>query len=358
MALAPYTFLERTLHRLAFSTLFLQRELSELEDIILKSRLRDTHIERPVFITSLPRAGTTLLLNFATTGDTFASHTYRSMPFVLLPLIWRTISKPFWSSPRKQERFHGDGVVVDFDSPEALEEVLWNFFWPDKYGNEQIELIRAKELSAGEEFEAFLKKHIKKLLSVSHANRPRYISKNNANISRIAKIYSLFPDATFLVPFRNPMDHAASMHSQHLRFLELQKNDPFIENYMKDLGHFEFGKALAPINFNEWLSNQRIAPSSSISFWLQYWAEAFEFLLANRVPSLYFINYERLCSSPKEMLEKLSTAIAMESEDFITTFAKKVRPASRLSVIGFTEVDPKLQARIVTLHSKLCELQL
>ena len=57
-----YSVLDRMLHRIAFSTYTAQLPLADLETQLFKSRLTAGRIERPLFITSLPRAGTTLLL--------------------------------------------------------------------------------------------------------------------------------------------------------------------------------------------------------------------------------------------------------------------------------------------------------
>ena len=73
------------MHGMAFSTIELQKALADIEDRLYASRFSQVQIDRPVFITSLPRAGTTLLLEIVASLDAFASHTYRDMPFLLTP---------------------------------------------------------------------------------------------------------------------------------------------------------------------------------------------------------------------------------------------------------------------------------
>ena len=53
-----YSGLDRTLHRLAFSSWGLQSALSDIEDSLFSARLSNVAAQRPVFITALPRAGT------------------------------------------------------------------------------------------------------------------------------------------------------------------------------------------------------------------------------------------------------------------------------------------------------------
>ena len=93
--------LDRVLHRLAFSTIELQKALADLEDRVYASRFSQIEVDRPVFITSLPRAGTTLLLEIVASLDAFTSHTYRDMPFLITPMLWDSISRPFQRHGRR-----------------------------------------------------------------------------------------------------------------------------------------------------------------------------------------------------------------------------------------------------------------
>ena len=44
----------------------------------------------------------------------------------------------FARQANRQKRAHGDGMLIDFDSPEALEEVLWKTFWRRHYRSDRI----------------------------------------------------------------------------------------------------------------------------------------------------------------------------------------------------------------------------
>ena len=81
------------------------------------------------FVTSLPRVGTTLLLDVLSALPAFASHTYRHMPFVLCPILWDRISSGFRKEAELDEREHGDGIMIGYDSSEAFEEIIWMAFW-------------------------------------------------------------------------------------------------------------------------------------------------------------------------------------------------------------------------------------
>ena len=133
-----YSWSDRVLHKLAFSGIGLQKALADIEDSMFAARFADVSVEAPVFVTSLPRAGTTLLLDVLNTLPNVATHTYRHMPFVLCPILWNQISSGLRKEAVSMERAHGDGVMVSVDSPEAFEEVLWKAFWPAKYNTDRI----------------------------------------------------------------------------------------------------------------------------------------------------------------------------------------------------------------------------
>ena len=57
----------------------------------------------------------------------------------------------------------------------------------------------------------------------------------------------MFPNAKILIPFRDPIQHAYSLLNQHKKFINYSKQDKFIANYMKWIGHTEFGPNYQPI---------------------------------------------------------------------------------------------------------------
>ncbi|MGL4541725.1 MAG: hypothetical protein ACRCUI_04355, partial [Polymorphobacter sp.] len=79
---SSYGRLDRLLHRLAFSTRALQLDFAESEDRKLHAQFGAIVPRPPLFITGLPRAGTTLLLDHVAALPEFATHIYRDMPFV------------------------------------------------------------------------------------------------------------------------------------------------------------------------------------------------------------------------------------------------------------------------------------
>ena len=81
-----------------------------------------------VYVCGLARSGTTMLLHILDQVDVFKSLTYRDMPFVLAPNLWKQLSRHARQESVLAERAHVDGIYVDFDSPEGFEEVFWRTF--------------------------------------------------------------------------------------------------------------------------------------------------------------------------------------------------------------------------------------
>lgn len=305
-----YSRVDRFLHRLAFAGLGLQCDIADIEDTIYGARLEAIQLSAPVFVTSLPRAGTTLLLESLAKFDGFSSHTYRDMPFLLCPLLWNDISKPFHRVNKPQPRAHGDGMTITFDSVEAFEEILWKRFWPRHYSIDQIQLWHADDNVP--DFEMFLKKHMRKIVALRNSGQSsggRFLSKNNTNIARIGLLRALFPKSTILVPFRDPIEQATSLLRMHQRFLEIHAKSTFTRQYMNWLGHLEFGQLLKPIDFGGSIEPRTYDPQS-IAYWLAYWIAAFEHLLKFR-EVVVFISYERFCAQPESTLQMIAATLGV-----------------------------------------------
>src|SRR5262245_60775259 len=178
-----YSFVDRALHYFAFGAPFVQKALCELENDLFKGELERVVSSNEVFVTGLPRAGTTLVLELLYGTGEFETLTYRDMPFILAPLLWGKISGPLRKAGEKVERAHGDGMMVSFESPEAFEEVVWLAFLRRAIVNEHT-LSPVARAAVTEELASALQGSVRKLLLRARApggsTKPRYLSKNNA----------------------------------------------------------------------------------------------------------------------------------------------------------------------------------
>lgn len=320
--------MERLLHRFAFRTGFSQTMLADVEDRIFADRLASIEVTDPVFISGLPRSGTTILLQLLYRTGHFATHTYRDMPFVLCPLLWNQFSANFEADSEIRERAHGDGIKVSARSPEAFEEILWKRFWPGQYAADRI--VPWEPGAENREFRQFFERHAKKIIAL-HETRGRtqlrYLSKNNVNIARLAARPGLLSDGILLLPFREPLQHAASMLSQHQRFIHIHKEDRFARRYMEAVGHHDFGLDLRPIDFGGWITGEE--DPETLDFWLAYWCAAYQFVLENPGPRLHLVPYDRLTMEPARVLAIIARAIDMPAEGLTSLFGEVHLPRRR-----------------------------
>ncbi len=307
---ARYGLFDRLLHRFAFATTAAQCGTADLEQRLFRRELAAIRPGPPVFITALPRAGTTILLELLAGTPTFASHTYRDMPFVLSPMLWNRLSRPFQRTSAPRERVHEDGIRITQDSPEAFEEVIWRRFWPAHYRPDRIAPWRD---CRDEEFVAFFVDHMRKVIALRARDKPgacRYVSKNNANVARLPHLLDTFADAIAVVPFREPLQHAWSLCRQHRRFATLHREDTFMRRYMADIGHFDFGENLRPIDFDGWLDRGTGRDPLHVAFWLDYWLATYRHVMAHAGhPRLHLVRFESL---GERDLAPLAAAIALD----------------------------------------------
>ena len=86
-----YSLYDRLLHHLALGFPTVGKISLELDQALMSNE--KIHMdERPVFISGLARAGTTILMRTFYGTGLFRSLTYRDLPFVLMPGIWKKIS--------------------------------------------------------------------------------------------------------------------------------------------------------------------------------------------------------------------------------------------------------------------------
>lgn len=333
---SSYSRVERFLHYFAFSTPLVQRVMADLEGDLFKRELQSVVSRDEVFVTGLPRSGTTLVLELLFSSGEFRTFTYRNMPFILAPLLWDRLSRSFQKSATSVERAHGDGMEISFDSPEAFEEVIWLSYLRDRIVEEST-LSTLTADSVSEEFATAMRETIRKVLAIADPTvqpvpSPRYLSKNNANLSRIDALNRMFPTSTILVLFRTPSAHIGSLKSQHERFLVEHEGDAFSRNYMKWIGHYEFGENFKPINFSGWLDKEKAPFQVDESFWLRYWIEAYSHVLRHKARNVHFIDFDKLLSDGAATLGRIADVTGLSERAVFAGAAQKLRSPTTVPV--------------------------
>ncbi len=318
---ASYSMSDRILHMIAFANPSIQRFSARVDDSIFRFIHPSLEPQPPIFITSLPRGGTTALLNAFSELPCIATHTYRDMPFITSPYLWNKIAVPFRRKVARRMRAHGDGLEIDLDSPEAFEEVYWKLFWHEKYKKKKIILWTQEDEQY--KFTKSLQMCFKKIPYIRGRPTARYLSKNNANIARLQMIRHIFPQAQVVVPIRAPAPHAASLFRQHQNFLKQQEDDEFIQRYMLDIGHLEFGLLHTPIEFRGF-DRGAYSPDSP-DYWLAYWIAAFTEVLAN-IDFCLVVLQDDLRANSHSCMSHLLDKLGLENtgQDFNTYFRKDV----------------------------------
>jgi len=346
-----YNWLERSLHWIALEPRSVRELAFDLERRLFMradatgAAAGGPPSDRPVYVCGLARSGTTILLRALARSDEFRSLTYRDMPFVMAPNLWRSVSRLASRALPPAERAHGDGIMVDYDSPEAFEEVFWRTFCPQPAGPDDFGAAQpdAETMTAFAEYRSV----------VAHPRADpgmprRYLSKNNNNVMRLAALASE-PTASVLVVYRDPVDAARSLFRQHQRFCATHAEVPFTRDYMKWLAHHEFGRDHKPFSFALRRMDRALSPECP-DYWLDYWTAVHEHVLAEVAPRIFLVDHDRLCAQPVAMMAAVLAAIGTHAD--AAALAAEIRaPAAASSPPD--EFDTRLLACARAVHENL-----
>ena len=290
--MSAYGFLDRLLHRLALQATPIAELSFDIDQKLVRTDPREIVGERHVFVSGLARAGTTVLMRrFHATG-LYGSLTYRDMPFVLAPNFWRRLSAASRRDMAKAERAHGDRILVDFDSPESLDEVFWRVF-------AGAESIKKTHLTPHAPDDSLVWQYVRYVNAVLASREPpatHYLSKNNNNVLRLAAIRQAFPAALIVIPFREPLAHAGSLLRQHRNFSAIQAADGFARSYMTGSRIAGFVSITCRSISAAARSCRRRAMPGTPDYWLERWRDAYGWLERSVPADAVFVCYEDLCA--------------------------------------------------------------
>jgi hypothetical protein len=334
---AIYSEQSKLLHRVVLNNFnigraLLRYQVRNFDDSFLKGRVIG------LVVSGLARSGTTALSMAIARSGNFSSLDYSNMPFVLSPKLWRKFYKPS-KALKKKERAHGDGIQIGYSEIEALEEVFFMNLLNGDYIKENV--LEFHTISA--DVNSLYRRYIKSLSS-----QKVYLAKNNNWVLRGKSFLKLNPDIKVVVMFREPLEHALSLLTQHERFVELQTKDEFVLEYMNFIGHHEFGLGMKPFNIGNF--NERVIyPMQSPNFWLVLWLQYYSTIL--RLGGVHLVCYEEYCSKPNEVLNGILQSIGvLEVFNDERSFEIKKSEAK--------DVNVELRLKASELYSDLCKLSL
>jgi len=324
----------------------LWQKIGRLESSIVQDKTDSITIEKPVYVSGLARSGSTLLLEILAQTPGIVSQCYKDFPPVFTPYAWNTMLKHMGTAnAAPSERAHKDGILVTQDSPEAMEEPIWTSFFPNAH-NPTVSNVLGPDTD-NPEFASFYSSHIKKLLAVHDGQR--YLAKANYQVTRLEYLLTLFPDARFVLPVREPATHIASLIKQHDLFSRGQSANKRARDHLLRVGHHEFGLDRVPINTGDNLATAEIAElwddGEELDGWIRYWNMIYGFLI-DRVEgnkklaeAVKFVVFEDLCANPHAILDDLVTHCELSVDNrFIDTAAGRIK-APTYYTSGFSDQE-------------------
>ncbi|MGE3714354.1 MAG: sulfotransferase, partial [Alphaproteobacteria bacterium] len=179
----------------------------------------------------------------------------------------------------------------------------------------------------------FYRDHIKKILYLRKGSR--YVAKANYNVTRIAYLLRLFPDARFIIPVRHPVAHVESLIRQHQRFTAAATGNPRIVSQMRAGGHFEFGPHRAPIHTGDEIRLRQVLDAwhngdDATGYALQ-WSMVYDYVHAlsqdpSLAQSIRIVPFETSCEHPHETLSMVFRHCRLHINDqTLTEKAAKIR---------------------------------
>ncbi|WP_171210016.1 sulfotransferase [Ruegeria sp. HKCCA6948] len=327
---SDYSALDRFLHKMVLGVPFVSEMVHDIERGAFLKSAPDISGQPHVFIAGLARAGTTVLLRDLHLTGQFGTLTYSDMPFVLAPNLWSRLRGQ--SDPGAlRERAHGDGIQVNAESPEAFDEVYWRVQDGEAYIRPDRLLLHTPSSDVVSGFTDYM------ALILKRRGKTRYLSKNNNNILRLETLTLAYPAAHFLVPIRDPLQHANSLLRQHRRFADC---DAFTADYMDWLGHHEFGRTHRPFVFD----TPPDGDPNTMDYWLQVWIDAYRHISRISAENLTVVEIEKLATDPS-VQRKLAKKLDLPMLDMT-----EMRPIPRKEV---EPVDQDLVAEAMRIFNAL-----
>jgi hypothetical protein len=305
-----YSLFEQYLHRLSVGNPMFNDISFDLEKSLYLAK-SSTINPRTIFISGLARSGTTALLNHLVNLGIGHSLTYHDLPFLFMPHVASIMrGKKKVSIPK--ERAHGDNILINEESPEAIDEIFWKNQLGAKYIRDQQMILHEPSKSDLSEYKKFIQLHLFK------AQQSTYLTKNNNSILRLhGFMKQTILDTHFLFAIREPFAHASSLLKQHIRFVDMHQKDAFSRTYFDSLGHHEFGMHLKSFDLKDEALNAELNSLDPLhlDYWLVTWLNYYQYLLAHFSSDWILVDFNDLCRQPNEVMRLLAKKWDLEVQE-------------------------------------------
>ena len=247
-----------------------------------------------VVITGLARSGTTILFRNLADQPFAVSLQYRNLPF-LFNAKWNAAAR--WIVNHQSElieRNHQDGIMINADSGEALDEMIFSRIDAELYVTDH-QLSPRSSCEAREKFLQFGRK------VASDSGKLAYVTKNNNHILRIHNFLDE-PSFTSFMMIRHPVAQSYSLYRVHQALCERYgpSGKSFEIEFMNLLGHFEFGPNHKKLGLDCVAELERYAPDDW-NYWLVRWIDYYSYVLRHKFfkQNTVMINYETMVKHQK-----------------------------------------------------------
>lgn len=305
--------------------------LGRLESRLLRERIDRVPIDRPIYVAGLARSGSTVLLELLASHPDTASHRYRDFPMVLSPCAWSWfVDRAGRNAHEPRERAHHDRIAVTPESPEAFEEMIWMAFFRNLHAPGAPAVFDAA--ASHPDFEAFYRDHVRKLLLLRGAGR--YLAKGNYNVTRLAYLKKLFPDARFLVPVRDPVWHIASLMKQHVLFADAGARDRRVRHHLRRAGHFEFGLDRRATDTGDGRADEALRlwrDGEEAAGWAMQWSAVYGHVAEalddpGLAASVGLVRHEDLCADPATTMRAVLDHCGLDDEGQVERACATISP--------------------------------
>ncbi|MBC8298920.1 MAG: hypothetical protein H8E55_24425 [Pelagibacterales bacterium] len=335
-----HNFLEKILINLFMNFESFKEFLFDVEKFFFLKKNSNQDL-KCLFISGLPRSGTTSALNCFYKNSNFASLTYDDLPFLICPnlaLKWKKFFKK--KIIQSFERAHKDNILINTSSPEAFEEFFWKKETKKNYIKEFFLLKNNLTNSNIIEFKKYVE------LILTRYNKKIYLSKNNNNILRMSDLLNGIKNSMFLIFFRDPLHQSASLLNQHNIFSKIHKENKFALKYMNYLGHYEFGENTKRFDIGIYKYNDPF----DINYWLEVWINYYYYVINNfQKERVALICYEDLAENSNEYLKS-----KINEKEFIENI--NFSEFKNMNKFVNAKVNDKIKEEAYIVYSKLREL--
>jgi hypothetical protein len=178
----------------------------------------------------------------------------------------------------------------------------------------------------------------------------------------------LFPDARFVIPVREPKTHIASLAKQHRLFVREESRDRRILDYMRRLGHFEFGLDRRPVHLGDGQRSQSILDlwqaGEEVRGLARYWTDLYAWTMDTLAGNIQLkeaslmVSYEELCRHSSDCFSRICEHCGLEFEpvqlrDLVSRLKFPTYYTAEFTNAEMTVLDEETQSVCQSLNSFL-----